>query len=261
MTRTKSIWKMTQNRKFQFTIMLVQIKTRWFGVSIYLLGTQIWLLKLNQHIFSCTIFRGLHVDNARSRNINSVHVEHMDIHTTTEQTLHNAFTLRDILPLFASLYSRRNCLLPKKETKVLKKQTYLCIYTHIKYRNQINYRLVKAYQKINKFSNVISYFCTQRWYFKTDNVQKLAVGMTAGDEELFDFDISHLNWFEFLNTYVRGIRVYLIKDPMETVESAKKRYRFLKLGHITICTVVGLSLLRLLMFFVKLTNLFWFKSF
>ncbi|XP_077288140.1 fatty acyl-CoA reductase wat-like isoform X2 [Arctopsyche grandis] len=117
-------------------------------------------------------------------------------------------------------------------------------------------RLVKAYQKINKFSNVISYFCTQRWYFKTDNVQNMVKNMSPGDEALFECDISGLNWEDFLNTYVRGIRVYLIKDPMETVESAQKRYRILKLGHFTICTVVILSLIRMFMFFIKLTNIF-----
>lgn len=74
---------------------------------------------MNQRAFY--VFRGFHANNARSRNIYSVHVEHMDIRTTTEQTLHNAFTLRDILPFFASLHSRRNRLLPKKKAEVFEK--------------------------------------------------------------------------------------------------------------------------------------------
>lgn len=83
--------------------------------------------------------------------------------------------------------------------------------------------LVKGYQKLNKFAAVIAYFATQEWEFKNDNVQALWQRLNKTDKELFEFSMKLLNWDSYFYTYVRGARIYLLKDPLETIPKGKDR--------------------------------------
>ncbi|KAJ9594172.1 hypothetical protein L9F63_014428, partial [Diploptera punctata] len=85
--------------------------------------------------------------------------------------------------------------------------------------------LVKIYKKINKFSDVISYFSTRDWKFTNDNVQLLWKKMDKGDRNLFDFNMDELDWEQYFHGYVRGVRIYLIKDELSTIPQAKIKYQ------------------------------------
>lgn len=85
-------------------------------------------------------------------------------------------------------------------------------------------RLLKIYKKVHKFSNVISFFCTNEWIFTNNNVQKLWLKLEDNDQKLFDFNIKTLDWFEYLRYYIRGMRVYLMKDDLSTLEASKRKW-------------------------------------
>lgn len=82
----------------------------------------------------------------------------------------------------------------------------------------------KAYTKIHKFSAVISYFSTREWVFKSQNVQKLVAKMSDKDRKIFFCDLNDLDWDFFFQSYLRGVRVYLIQDPMDTLPEARKKW-------------------------------------
>jgi len=94
--------------------------------------------------------------------------------------------------------------------------------------------LWKAYQKIHKFVDVVSYFSVQQWKFTDHNVQALQSRMTPLDQELFDFNIARLDWHSVLKSSVRGLRLHFAKEPLDNLEVAKKRYRRLKIAHYTL---------------------------
>ncbi|XP_063703930.1 fatty acyl-CoA reductase wat-like isoform X2 [Culicoides brevitarsis] len=85
-------------------------------------------------------------------------------------------------------------------------------------------RLLKIYKKVHKFSNVISFFCTNEWVFTNNNVQKLWLKLDESDQKLFDFNLKGLDWFEYLRYYIRGMRVYLMKDDLSTLEASKRKW-------------------------------------
>jgi len=85
-------------------------------------------------------------------------------------------------------------------------------------------RLIKVYKKIHKFSNVISFFCTNEWTFTNKNVQKLWNKLPAADRDLFYFDMKQVDWIEYSRYYMRGMRIYLFKDDLSTVEAAKRKW-------------------------------------
>jgi fatty acyl-CoA reductase len=84
--------------------------------------------------------------------------------------------------------------------------------------------LWKAYQKIHRFTDVISYFTTQKWTFQDDNVRKLWEKMSSQDKILFNFDITALDWEVLLFSMGRGIWLYVTDDNLETLTETQARY-------------------------------------
>lgn len=103
--------------------------------------------------------------------------------------------------------------------------------------------LLKAYEKVNKFSSVISYFSSQQWRFNNDAVIKLWNRVPPADRKIFNFDINNLNWESYLKHMIPGLRVYIAKDPMDTVEKGRQKYKKLKIYHYTLLTVITILLI------------------
>lgn len=113
------------------------------------------------------------------------------------------------------------------------------------------FRAVDGYKRINKFSAVISYFAMREWNFKNDNTQALWKRMSQIDRELFDFDISTLDWDAYCFTFIRGGRVYLLKDPLETIPEGIAKRRKFRVAHYTVIFLFWLLVFVLLRFLLK----------
>lgn len=81
--------------------------------------------------------------------------------------------------------------------------------------------MLQIYKKIYKFATVVTYFSKQSWNVKDGNYRNLCDKMTAKDKEIFFCDIKNLDWNEFFESYVMGIRIYILKDPLETLEAGR----------------------------------------
>lgn len=112
--------------------------------------------------------------------------------------------------------------------------------------------LQDAYRKIHKFSAVISYFCCQDWQFRNHNVRKLWDKMNSMDRKVFDFDMQKLTWEQFFRTYMRGLRVYILGDPLDTLPQSRVRYVKLKLVHLAVTWSA-----RILVFWLLMKLLMW----
>lgn len=107
--------------------------------------------------------------------------------------------------------------------------------------------LVKGYQKINKFANVLSYFCQRQWKFSNDNVQSLWRRLKKQDQELFEFSMKKLDWDLYFYTYTRGGRVYIMKDPLDTVPKGKLKYWKLLFAHYLLIAVLAAAFFKIIM--------------
>lgn len=85
-------------------------------------------------------------------------------------------------------------------------------------------QLMRMYKKIHKFSDVISYFCTNEWMFTNDNVQRLWRRLPAADRRLFDFNMRDMDWVEYSYHYIKGMRLYLFKDDLSTLPAARRKW-------------------------------------
>ncbi|RZF49235.1 hypothetical protein LSTR_LSTR016204, partial [Laodelphax striatellus] len=84
--------------------------------------------------------------------------------------------------------------------------------------------LYQIYCKIDKFSTVLTYFATRKWVFTNQNVQNLWRRLSPEDQAKFNFDMKKLDWDHFFYNYIRGLRVYLLKDDMSTLPDAMIRW-------------------------------------
>uniref|UniRef100_A0A336L0D6 Fatty acyl-CoA reductase n=1 Tax=Culicoides sonorensis TaxID=179676 RepID=A0A336L0D6_CULSO len=107
-------------------------------------------------------------------------------------------------------------------------------------------KMVKIYQKIHKFCDVISYFNTRRWYFTNSNVMALWKKLDPKDKQIFYFDMNDLDWNEFTRESIHGIRQYLMKDDPSTIPDAIKRMKNLKVLHYIVVYASNAFLLYLL---------------
>lgn len=87
------------------------------------------------------------------------------------------------------------------------------------------FRLINAYKKIHKFETVISYFSSQEWQFRNDAVIKLWNRMSLSDRQIFNFNLSDLDWKSCIDALIPGVRVYVAKDPLNTIEQGNAKYR------------------------------------
>ncbi|XP_046742043.1 fatty acyl-CoA reductase wat-like [Diprion similis] len=95
-----------------------------------------------------------------------------------------------------------------------------------------------AYKRIHKFSTVIRYFTLRQWRFSNNSVLRLWDKLSSADQSVFDFNVAGLNWEDYTYSHVRGIRVYLVKDPLDTLPAAAAKYTRIKIAHYTLLTAI-----------------------
>ncbi|XP_037505453.1 fatty acyl-CoA reductase 1-like [Rhipicephalus sanguineus] len=86
-------------------------------------------------------------------------------------------------------------------------------------------RFVRHYQKIRKAINSLQYFQTHEWLFRSNNALRLLQELSPTDAQLFDFDVRRLEWRSYFESYVLGIRKYLLKAEDSELPEARKRIK------------------------------------
>ncbi|XP_015598032.1 fatty acyl-CoA reductase wat [Cephus cinctus] len=97
-----------------------------------------------------------------------------------------------------------------------------------------------VYFKAHKFRSVFRYFIKSEWKFHATRSRQLWDKLNDTDKKLFFCDLRKISWEIYLMNFWRGIRVYVLKDPMSTVVEARKKYLKLTIIHFTVITVLGL---------------------
>ncbi|EFN84876.1 Fatty acyl-CoA reductase 1 [Harpegnathos saltator] len=106
-------------------------------------------------------------------------------------------------------------------------------------------RLLKVYKKVHKFLDVLKYFCTQEWTFTNDRLRAMIGKLSPKDSDRFFCDIQDVDWNVYFETYIQGIRVYLIKDPLDTLPQARARWQRLYWTHQVLKVILAYVLIRL----------------
>ncbi|XP_049883805.1 fatty acyl-CoA reductase wat-like [Pectinophora gossypiella] len=92
-------------------------------------------------------------------------------------------------------------------------------------------KMLKVYRKIHKFSSVISYFCTREIQFCNVRTRELWERTAPDDRKIFPFSMSEVQWSEYFEEYLAGIRRYLFKEGDNTLPQARIKWRRLYYLH------------------------------
>lgn len=101
-------------------------------------------------------------------------------------------------------------------------------------------KFVSPLLKVDKHRESLMYFITNSWNIKMQHMIRIWDRLNSTDKELFFCDLRKLDWDEYLCSYWRGIRVYLLKDPMETIDKGAYKHNLLTFFHYSCAFVLSL---------------------
>ncbi|KAJ8919910.1 hypothetical protein NQ315_006439 [Exocentrus adspersus] len=105
--------------------------------------------------------------------------------------------------------------------------------------------MLKIYRKLHKMNHILTYFSLREWSFESNNTRRLVKNMSDEDRRIFFCDMKDVDWDEYLELYVLGLRQYLAKDPLDTLEAGQKKLRRFYWLHQTVKAVLVICLLGL----------------
>ncbi|XP_017076106.2 fatty acyl-CoA reductase wat [Drosophila eugracilis] len=103
--------------------------------------------------------------------------------------------------------------------------------------------LIKSYHKIHEALVLLFPFNNKTFLMDTNNTKNMWQSMSPEDRKIFPFDMASLNWVEYFDRILTGMRLYLFKESWDTMEQAKRRLFRLYLLHrslqLVLCYVLG----------------------
>ncbi|XP_050292855.1 putative fatty acyl-CoA reductase CG5065 [Anthonomus grandis grandis] len=83
--------------------------------------------------------------------------------------------------------------------------------------------LLKVQEKLTKAADCLEYFTMQEWEFDDENVRALSFTLNEQDKKDFCFDVAKINWENYLENYVLGIRRFIFKEDSSSIPTARKQ--------------------------------------
>jgi len=83
--------------------------------------------------------------------------------------------------------------------------------------------LVRLYGKAHHAMNCLEYYTTHQWKFVSQNPGRLLQKLNSQDRETFDFDVRKIEWKSYMETYVSGVRQFILKDSPSSLPAARSR--------------------------------------
>jgi alcohol-forming fatty acyl-CoA reductase len=82
--------------------------------------------------------------------------------------------------------------------------------------------LTQEFDEVQKSLRIFHYFLVSPFKFPSENVPKLLSSMSLQDRQEFPIDVRAINWDEYIKTYVKGIRKFLMKQDDSTLEESRR---------------------------------------
>ena len=86
-------------------------------------------------------------------------------------------------------------------------------------RNLIS--LTPVYDKIHRATKALEFFTLNEWTWKTTNYQQLIGCLNETDRRNFFIDVRKVDWGDYMESYILGVRRYLLREDPKTIPAAK----------------------------------------
>lgn len=90
--------------------------------------------------------------------------------------------------------------------------------------------MVKIAKKIKIAAKSGEYFALREYNFEANNMRMLCKCLKqTKDDESFNCDVSKVNWDNYVETFLLGIRKFILKDDISSMTTARKKIRRYKI--------------------------------
>uniref|UniRef100_A0A182QCZ4 Fatty acyl-CoA reductase n=1 Tax=Anopheles farauti TaxID=69004 RepID=A0A182QCZ4_9DIPT len=121
-------------------------------------------------------------------------------------------------------------------------------------------QVLKLYRKVHRFSAVLRFFTNNEWCFRTGRMRRVLDAMSAKDQQFFPCDAKAIQWDDFLDHQIQGLRQYLMGDSWSTLEKSLRRHRLRTIIHWCMLAVLYGGLLYVIVTILQAYGLFGFEG-
>ncbi|XP_006867048.1 PREDICTED: fatty acyl-CoA reductase 2 [Chrysochloris asiatica] len=119
-------------------------------------------------------------------------------------------------------------------------------------------RMTKLMNRLLRTTSLTEYFINHSWEWSTYNTEMLMFQLSPEDQKVFNFDVRPLDWMEYIENYVLGIKMYLLKEDMAGIPEARQHFKKLRNIYYLFNTVLFLIVWRLLIARSQMARNVWF---
>lgn len=87
----------------------------------------------------------------------------------------------------------------------------------------LDHQQVRLYGKAHHAMNCLEFYTTHQWNFISKNPAKLMSKLCHQDREIFNFDVRCIDWKSYMQTYVCGVRQFILKDSPSSLPAARSK--------------------------------------
>lgn len=87
------------------------------------------------------------------------------------------------------------------------------------------FSLSQVYTKVHRALKALEHFTTNEWTFETDNFTLLMESLNQFDKQMFSMNLKEIDWHEYMQNYVLGVRQYLLQEDPSTLPKARMRLK------------------------------------
>ena len=83
--------------------------------------------------------------------------------------------------------------------------------------------LNQVYDKVNRSMQALEYFTTNEWYYRNNHFLEINETLSEDDREKFLCDVRRIHWPTYIETFILGVRKFLLKEDPSTLPKARAR--------------------------------------
>ncbi|XP_046975700.1 fatty acyl-CoA reductase wat-like [Vanessa cardui] len=84
--------------------------------------------------------------------------------------------------------------------------------------------MLQFYHKVSRLASILFYFSTREWRWADARAAALWARTARADRAVFPFRLADMSWDYMAETFILGLRVYLVKDDLSTLPEARKKW-------------------------------------
>lgn len=86
------------------------------------------------------------------------------------------------------------------------------------------FRMRKIYNKLDKMTDLISYFLINEWDIKNDNILAIWDNLSEDEKRIFNFDVNSISIENYFKNLATGLKKFILKEDMSKTDYHIKRY-------------------------------------